>query len=348
MCHYEKTNHGFLRIRKKYKSLSLAYLLERQDRIFVKTIYNPRNKPELEKNYPDTMFTTKVDDVLKDEEIDFISICTPAFTHYELAKICLEHGKNVMIEKPFCETLREAKELIELANEKGLLIMPFQNRRFDGDYLAVKQVLDSGKLGELIEIESHFDYYRPDSNLNKGPNSAGAVYGLGIHLIDQMVALFGRPQAASYDIRSIRNPENPDDYFEINLFYSTWKTKLKSSSLVLTPYPKFIVHGTKGSFVKHGIDRQEKDLKAGIMPGARLFGQDFTEHYGTLSYIAEDGTELTELVETPLGDYGRVYDAVYDTLLLGKEKLVQDSEILTDIEILERGFEKESPSLILL
>lgn len=149
--------------------------------------------------------------------------------------------------------------------------MAYQNRRFDSDFLVIKEVLASGKLGELVELESHMDYYRPEAPDAPGEYYDGAFYGLGVHMMDQIIDLFGRPEEVSYDIRSIRNSNNPDDTFEIQFFYPTLKVIVKTSHLVNIPYPKFTLHGTKGSFVKYGIDQQETYLKAGIMPGEKKF-----------------------------------------------------------------------------
>ena len=140
---------------------------------------------------------------------------------------------------------------------------PYQNRRFDSCFLTTKKVIESGKLGELVEIESHFDNYRPLAETNPGGPQNGEFYGLGVHTLDQIISLFGRPDHVSYDLRSLRNKANPDDTFEAQLFYGDMKAIVKTSHLVQIDYPKFIVHGHKGSFVKYGIDQQ----RAAIMVG---------------------------------------------------------------------------------
>ncbi|GER67038.1 oxidoreductase [Weizmannia acidilactici] len=327
----------------------LPYVLIR-DSIRVKSIYNRERKPELEQQYEGRgiFFTNQIEDILNDGDIQMVSICTPPDSHYEYAKLCLEAGKHILVEKPFCTTKKEAEEITALAKEKGLVAMPYQNRRFDGDFLAVKEVLQSGKIGGLVEIESHFDYYRPDAPSAPGKYYEGALYGLGVHTIDQMISLFGRPHHAAYDIRSVRNTENPDDLYEVQLFYDNFKAIVKTSHLVLDPYPKWILHGTKGSFIKYGIDQQETCLKAGKMPGSENFGVDPEEAYGKLTYIDAEGNIVEETVPTPQGDYGRIYDLMYESIINGAEKLVRDEELLANMEILERGFEQPSPSVIKL
>lgn len=164
--------------------------------------------------------------------------------------------------------------------------------------------------------------------------------------MDQIISLFGRPDHVSYDLRSLRNKANPDDTFEAQLFYGDLKAIVKTSHLVQIDYPKFIVHGHKGSFVKYGIDQQETSLKANIMPGDAGFGAD--DSVGQLVYINEAGVEVREEVPLETGDYGRVYDALYDTLVNGQPNYVKESEVLTNMEILQRGFEQPSPATITL
>lgn len=340
---------GFIGFGKSANRYHLPYIKLREN-IVVKKIFDIKSNPLLEKEYKKqgTEFTIDLNEILNDTDIQVITICTPAHTHYEIAKKCLESGKSIVVEKPFCSSVKEAKELLELAKEKGLMAIPFQNRRFDGDFLAVKQVLEQGYVGEPLEIESHFDYYREDNSIHNGGPVEGSFYGLGIHTMDRMISLFGRPEKVSYDIRSIRNTESTDDYFDVSLFYSKLKATVKTSHLVAKAYPQFILHGTKGSFIKYGIDQQENDLKAGIMPDAPGFGLDSPNQYGVVTYQNANGDWIEKQIPTPKGDYGKVYDAVYETIVNGKPKLVSDEEVITNIEILEKGFEQSSPSVIAL
>lgn len=204
----------------------------------------------------------------------------------------------------------------------------------------------ASKLGKIVEIESHFDYYRPVAETKPGLPQDGAFYGLGVHTMDQIISLFGRPDHVAYDIRSLRNKANPDDTFEAQLFYGDLKAIVKTSHLVKIDYPKFIVHGTKGSFVKYGIDQQETSLKANIMPGEPGFAAD--ESVGVLEYVNDDGVTVKEEVKPETGDYGRVYDALYQTLTIGTPNYVKESEVLTNLEILERAFEQATPATITL
>ncbi|MGW9018691.1 oxidoreductase [Priestia megaterium] len=340
---------GFIGFGKSTTRYHLPYVLIRNN-IQVKTIYNIRRKPVLEQNYEkhNIHFTDKLHHLLQDVDVRLITICTPPSTHYEYAKKCLEYGKNVLVEKPFCTTEQEAKELLQLANQKKLMIMPFQNRRFDSDFLALKEVINEGYIGDIVEVESHLDYFRPEFHVAKGNYYDGSLYGLGVHTIDQMISLFGVPHKVFYDIRSLRNEKSPDDSFEVQLFYKKLKISIKTSHLVKIPYPRFVLHGKKGSFVKYGIDQQETCLKAGNMPDTENFGLDSIESYGLVVYIDEKGQEHEKIIPTPVGDYGKIYDNIYNVIFYNAMKLVSDVEISANIKILENGFKYELPNVILL
>ena len=131
------------------------------DSIHVKTIYSRKDNSSWEK-LPNVNYTTAIEDVLEDPEIQLVVISLPSHLHYDFAKKVLEHGKNVLVEKPFAETSAEARELFALAKEKNLLVQCYQNRRFDSDFLTVQKVIESGVLGDILEVEMHYDYYRPE------------------------------------------------------------------------------------------------------------------------------------------------------------------------------------------
>jgi len=339
---------AFIGFGKSTTRYHLPYVLARKDKFHVAHIFRRHEKPEIEQQpqYGDIHFTSRLDEALYDPQVQLVVVCTHADSHFEYAKRALEAGKNVLVEKPFTPTLAQAKELFELARAKGLTISPYQNRRFDSCFLMMKKVIESGKLGKIVEVESHFDMYRPEAETKPGLPADGAFYGLGVHTMDQIISLFGRPDHVSYDIRSVRNKANPDDTFEAQLFYGDMKAVVKTSHLVKIDYPKFIVHGTKGSFVKYGIDQQETSLKAYIMPGEPGFAADSS--VGVLEYVNDAGETVREELTPEQGDYGRVYDALYETILNGTPNFVSETEALTNLEILERGFEQASPSTVTL
>ncbi|MEL2953762.1 oxidoreductase [Escherichia coli] len=297
-------NCAFIGFGKSTTRYHLPYVLNRKDSWHVAHIFRRHAKPEEQAPiYSHIHFTSDLDEVLNDPDVKLVVVCTHADSHFEYAKRALEAGKNVLVEKPFTPTIAQAKELFALAKSKGLIVTPYQNRRFDSCFLTAKKAIESGKLGEIVEVESHFDYYRPVAETKPGLPQDGAFYG---------------------DLKAI----------------------VKTSHLVKIDYPKFIVHGKKGSFIKYGIDQQETSLKANIMPGEPGFAAD--DSVGVLEYVNDEGVTVREEMKPEMGDYGRVYDALYQTITNGAPNYVKESEVLTNLEILERGFEQSSPSAVTL
>ena len=166
-------------------------------------------------------------------------------------------------------------------------------------------------------------------------------------MLDQMLALFGKPESVAYDIRTIQNEASTlDDYYQMDLHYGKLKVTVKTNPLVAEPYPRFILHGTTGSYLKYDIDQQENDLKQGIMPDAPDFGEDTPDKFGHVKYHNKNGDWIEKQIPTVQGDYGRIYDTLYDSIMNGKPKLVSDEETLMDIEILEQGIKQPSPSVV--
>ena len=277
--------------------------------------------------------------ILEDSEVSLVTVCTPPKTHYSIGKSLLMANKNVILEKPFCETLEETIELIELAEQRNVIITPYQNRRFDSDFLTLKKVIDKGYVGELIELEAHIDYYRPNKEYRAGTILNGNFYALGVHAVDQIVSLFGKPTNVSYDLKSIQTfNKDVDDYYEVQLFYSTFKVILKSNQLVAKNGPRFRLIGTEGIYEKYETDQQENDLKLGALPSDKEFGRDTSEHYGKVTYRNQNGDWITKKIPSEIGNYGNFYDAIVSTLCLDKEVLVSKEEILTTMEIMSNAY----------
>ena len=191
---------------------------------------------EVQKAYPGTIVYSTVEDLLTDDAIDLIVVSSPNFTHFDYAKAALTAGKHVIVEKPFTVTLAEADELIDLARVQNKMLIPFQNRRWDGDLLTIKKLIEENTLGDILEVESRFDRYRPDKERVDWKNDAhpgvGNLYDLGPHLIDQALYLFGKPDLVMGDIRKHRPHGNNNDYFEILLNKGVVNRLLQPANLV--------------------------------------------------------------------------------------------------------------------
>ncbi|MZJ76183.1 Gfo/Idh/MocA family oxidoreductase, partial [Enterobacter hormaechei] len=291
----------------------LPFALKLKDQIKVKTIYS-RSGHQNWQPIVDVHYTTTLADIYEDPDIQLVVVSTPSHTHYSVAKDVLNHGKNVLVEKPFTETSAEARELFELAKQKHLFIQCYQNRRFDSDYLTTQKVIESGVLGDLLEVEMHFDYFRPEvpTNVDHFSLDTRYLYGHACHTLDQVIAYFGEPDDVHYDVRQLLGSDRMNDYFDIDLYYGALKVSVKSSYFRIKSRPSFVVYGKKGMFVKATKDRQEYDLKHFYMPNHADFGIDQPENYGTLTYIDDAGQYHEEAVVSEVGDYSRVYAGVYD------------------------------------
>jgi scyllo-inositol 2-dehydrogenase (NADP+) len=203
------------------------------------------------------------------DDVDLIVVASPNDTHYRLGRAALEAGKHVVIDKPFALSAAEADELIALARSRGLLLGAFQNRRLDGDFLALKRVLRDGELGEVLLFESRWDRFKKDLTpgwrLQPGPG-AGLLWDLGPHLIDQALQLFGTPDRWTADLGVQRPRAAVDDYFELTLWYGRMRCILSASISVAGARPRFAAHGTLGSYVTVGVDPYEAALRRGEQP----------------------------------------------------------------------------------
>ena len=246
------------------------------------------------------------------DRADLVVVASPNTTHFPIAKQALEAGRHVVVDKPFTVTLAEADELIALASARGRVLSPFHNRRWDSDFLTVRELLP--RLGEVRLFEAHWDRFRPEikPGWREEPESgAGLLNDLGPHMVDQALQLFGTPDAVEADIAAQRESAKVDDYFDVTLHYGIRRVCVRSSSLVAAPRPRFAIHGTAGSFVEHGLDPQEAQLKAGLEPNDPEFGVDRND--GTL--VHPDGS--SERVRNTRGNYLAFYDAIAAAILDG-------------------------------
>ena len=330
---------GYIGNGKSANRYHLPFVLQRKDKIKVKTIFDIKVTHDVWKQIPDINYTEDLHELLDDPEIDLIVVCTGHHLHYQYAKIVLENNKHCMVEKPFMETSEQAKEIFALAKEKGLIVQAYQNRRFDSDFLTVQKVIESGKLGDLLEMEMHFDYYRPvvPENVHQFTPAHSYLYGHGCHTLDQVISYFGKPDTIHYDVRQLLGKGRMNDYFDLDLYYDQLKVSVKSSYFRIKSRPSFVVYGKKGMFVKETKDRMEEHLKLFYMPDQEGFGVDLPEHYGTLTYYDEKGSYHEEKVVSEVGDYGRVYDDLYAAIINKAAPTITAEQTILQMEILETG-----------
>lgn len=297
-----------------------------------------RSKKLSHELFPDAQIVRSYADILGDNEIELVVVNTPDALHFEMAKAALEAGKHVVVEKPATLFSAETEELIRLAASRKRVFTVFQNRRWDADFRTVQAVVQEAKYGRLIEFESHFDRYRtyiaPDTWKESGDEYTGVLYNLGSHMVDQAVVLFGKPQAVTAHLKTVRNKGVVSDYYDIRLEYNGFSALLKCSYLVKVPGPRYTIHGEYGTFYKFGLDRQEALLKAGHLPSGKDWGREAPEDWGTLVYD-DHGEDVETLVESLPGNYNLFYDNVFDTIRNGAALQVKPEQVLEVIRILE-------------
>lgn len=297
-----------------------------------------RTKDESREKYPHSKLYRSVEEMLEDESISLVIVNTPIQTHFDYAQNAINSGKHVIVEKPFTVTSHEAEELVRLAAEKNVLLFVYQNRRYDGDYRAVKNVLEKKYLGDIKEVEIRYDRYRPAISYKWHKETdlpgAGTTYDLGAHLVDQALQLFGQPDAVFADLASMRDGSPVDDYFEMILYYPSFRVRLKSTSFAKMPVPEYILHGSKGSFHQNRSDQQEIALMNGAIPSLMPWcpGPDAPDGF---LYLADETEDIKrELISEP-GNYMQYFDEVFEAIHHGTPNPVPGEDGMRVIRIIE-------------
>lgn len=296
-----------------------------------------RSGDDARKEYPEAHLARSVEEMLSDVGIRLVVIATPSYSHHELAKQCLQEQRHVVIDKPFTLTSAEAADLIQMARQRNLLLTAYQNRRWDGDFQTIRQVITSGQLGRLVTMESHIDRFRPEPRRNvwreSGGPGGGILFDLGPHLIDQALVLFGPPDSVAASVRVERDAAVVDDAFDIQLGYDRQRLTvfLRSTLTACTAAPRFTLHGTRGSFVKWGPDPQEEQLRGGMRPDAPGFGEEANKQWG--EFKVED--QQSQRVPILRGDYRGFYENVRDALLGKAEQAVTPEQAWRTTRLIE-------------
>jgi len=303
-----------------------APIIRAVDGLRLTTIVQRRGPPD--PRYPDVAFVPSVADLLA-RPIDLVVVATPNTSHYPITKQCLQAGRHVVVDKPFATTGTEAQDLVALARSQARVLSVYQERRYTGDFVTVRDVIAGGSLGRLASFEAHFDRFRPELRPGAWREEAlpgsGVWFDLGPHLLDQALLLFGTPEAIGADVRIERDGAAIDDSFDVTLYYDKMRALLRGSMLAAQLGPSWIVRGMKGSFVKYGIDPQEGALKEGHTPDEPGWDTDRPEHYGTLTTA-----EGARGIPTARSNFTQYYENIRDTIL-GEAKLAVTPEQALDV-----------------
>jgi predicted dehydrogenase len=268
--------------------------------------------------YPGITTYRKFEDMLADASLSLIVVTTPNESHFQFARQALESGKHVVVDKPMCVTSAEIAELIQIAADRGVLLAPFHNRRWDSDFLTLKKVLDEGPLGRLVYLQSTIDRWRPAPTSRVPwkdvPTQGGQLLDHGTHLADQPLAIFGKPQAVDAEIKRERDGEGANDAFTIRLRYPGLTVVLSVTTLGAFERPRYHARGTRGNYLKRGIDPQEAALSKITHIADGPWGTEPTSAWGTLC-VDVDGGMVTRPIESIPGDYRLYYAGVRDAIL---------------------------------
>ncbi|MGJ7905016.1 Gfo/Idh/MocA family oxidoreductase [Actinopolyspora sp. H202] len=270
------------------------------------------------------------------DEMDLLVIATPNSSHAELTARALDAGVPVVVDKPFTPTAEEARELISRAEDRGVPLTVFQNRRWDNDMLTVRELLDSDSLGRVHRFESRFERWVPvakDSWRDQGgPGEAGGVlYDLGSHLIDQALCLFGDVESVYAEMDTIRPDVAADDDTFLALRHTGGQySHLWVSKLAAQQGPRFRVLGDRAAFTKYGLDPQEAALRQGSLPGEPGWGEEPRENWGSLGVEPE-----TRPWPSRPGRYQDFYAGVVRTLESGVAPPVDPADALRGLEVIE-------------
>lgn len=301
-----------------------------------------RTKNESRQLYPHTKLVRSIDEMIADPAIDLIVITTPNETHFPYAKQSLEAGKHVVLEKPFANSTTEALKLIEIAKYSTGILSVYQNRRYVSDFLTIKEIINQKLLGDVHEYTAHYDRYRQEAKSQAWREEvkpgSGVLYDLGPHLLDQVLCLFGLPQTIAADIRMQRPHSKVDDYFNIRLDFGFTVITLHAGMLVREPGPRYMIHGTKGSYIKYGEDPQEAALKAGELPVGEEWGKEPDEFAGLL-HTELKGTITSVKYPSRKGNFGHYYNNLYQSIVHRKPVTEKPEHGYNTVRLIELCFE---------
>lgn len=298
-----------------------------------------RNEQKAARDYPNIKSISNITDLLAEASIELVVVNTPNNTHFEYAKLVLESEKNVLIEKPAATNPEDFIQLLELAKRVNKQVFVYQNRRWSSDFMAAKSIIESGRLGDIVEMHLRFDRYRPTI----GPKAfketqlpgSGIWFDLGAHLVDQAISLFGTPSNHFGKKAIYRENSVVDDYSFMHIeFAKQVNVFITASMLVTNPQAGIVIHGTRGSFVKRFCDEQENQLIEGKSPLAEEFGKEQPNNEGIFTYVNEVNEIQTELVPSIKGNFNEIFECLYESIINGKPFPVSNDEIIEQLKLL--------------
>ncbi|MDU4094355.1 MAG: Gfo/Idh/MocA family oxidoreductase [Pantoea sp.] len=304
---------------------------------------NPERQALAQQRYPQARLVENWQQLLQlidagDITLDLLVLGTPPQEHRAQAEAAIARGLHLVIDKPFVPHSRDGEALIAAAQAAGTLLTVFQNRRWDGDFLTVKKLLNHNALGDIRSFESRFEWWRPQGFGNWRDRATiaqggGLLLDLGSHLIDQALQLFG-PVADSYaELARHTQPalsDTDEDSFVSLLHVNGVRTRLWMNGLAARQGPRFHLLGSQAGFSKWGLDNQEPALAAGMTPLSADWGLEKPGSWGTLTENHQD-----RIIETERGDYPAFYRLLANALLEGAPLPVEAADALATLRLIE-------------
>ncbi len=300
---------------------------------FCLTSISTSKKQQVAEQHPQVRHFSSAEQLIASKSVALVVITAPNDVHFELAKMCLLAGLHVIVEKPMTITSNEAEQLNQLAKTHNRILSVYHNRRWDGDFLTVKKLINQQALGQIKVFESQFNRCRPAVG-KKWKDAAGAGtgvwYDLGAHLIDQAMVLFGLPKSLTAQCLALRENSPVIDYFKVQLHYDNHEVILSSSPFVAGSNTRFDIQGDKGRLVSFGVDVQEEQLNQGMKPTTQGYGQNEPMHLVSFKPVGN-----TTLIDTDKGCYAKFYQNIADAINLAKPLAVSAGDGVEVIKIIE-------------
>lgn len=270
---------------------------------------DPGRQAAVRDDFPEARVLPAAEQLWRDPDgVDLVVVATATASHAAIAGAAIEAGLHVVVEKPLAATAGEARQLAERAVARGVLVVPFHNRRWDSDHLTVRRLLAEDALGTVLRYESRFDRWRPDPAPDAwrerlpAAGGGGVLLDLGVHLVDQALLLHGAAARVYAEVLARRGGAD-DDVFIAITHVSGVISHLWANALAAVAGPRLRVLGSRAGFVVDGLDGQEDALRAGRRPGEPGFGVEPRERWGRLARGPDD---VTEVPPDP-GDWARFY-----------------------------------------
>ncbi|WP_410821192.1 Gfo/Idh/MocA family oxidoreductase [Micromonospora sp. 050-3] len=310
---------------------------------------DPQRREQARQHFPDARLVDDADELWRTPDaLDLVVVATPNRQHVPMARAALAAGLPVVVDKPLSPTAAEGRVLIDEATERGVPLTVFQNRRWDGDFLTVRRLVEQGKLGQVLRFESRFERFRPTIKPGwrelAGPEEAGgALFDLGAHLVDQAVQLFGRVDRVYAEVDRRRAGAAVDDDAFVALTHANGvHSHLWMGAVTAQLGPRLRVLGDQAGYTSYGLDVQEAALHDGGRPDQPGWGEVPPDRYGLLGV---DGD--LRPVPTEPGAYQSFYAQVAAALRDGAPMPVDPRDSVHTVELIELAHQSAAEGVVL-